>query len=584
MSRVRWGRIFTVFVLVWLAFLAYFFLGLASRSSEAETALKTELDQSQERGSKLEHENSELRSLLKELQERVAAEGNPGLKSTSSPPVIEDKSTGELNRAVSRLIDGPSKAYELSRRRTERDEKELWHYLRDNLDALLKANDLSSKAKDLSSKAKERIESMRSQVMERHHVILADLADLAAADGFEQWRVQESKDLGDLVQKRLTALQNPEDCESAKKLVCSLNKGCGYGCQIHHALYCFIVAYGTERMLVLKSKGWRYNKKGFEDVYLPLSESCPGMPDLKGKKSWPGNADTKIVELGIIDSVNPRPKFLPPSIPRDLSDRIVRLHGDPIVWWIAQFLKYFLRPQPDLQKVMDEAEKAQGFGHPIVGIHVRRTDKVGTEAAFHGVEEYMKYVEEYYDLLAAKNGGVTAAIKRVYVASDDPKVLAECRKKFPAYTFYGDQGVAKSAAVSSRYNTNSLMGVIKDIHLLAQTDYLVCTFSSQACRIAYEIMQQRFPDASGFFKSLDDIWYYGGQDEHQQEAVRPHKAGSRGEIDLEVGDVVGVAGNHWNGYNKGRNHRNNRVGLYPEYKTKEKVRIVDFPTYPKVKL
>ena len=46
--------------------------------------------------------------------------------------------------------------------------------------------------------------------------------------------------------------------------------------------------------------------------------------------------------MGIVDSVNPRPKFLPPSIPRDLADRIMRIHGDPIVWWVAQFLKVSL--------------------------------------------------------------------------------------------------------------------------------------------------------------------------------------------------------------------------------------------------
>ena len=64
-------------------------------------------------------------------------------------------------------------------------------------------------------------------------------------------------------------------------------------------------------------------------------------PDVKisQKKSWPGNEDTEAVELGIVDSVSPRPKFLPPSIPRDLADRIMRIHGDPIVWWVAQFLK-----------------------------------------------------------------------------------------------------------------------------------------------------------------------------------------------------------------------------------------------------
>ena len=98
-------------------------------------------------------------------------------------------------------------------------------------------------------------------------------------------------------------------------------------------------------------------------------------------------------------------------------------------------------------------------------------------------------------------------------------------------------------------------------------------------------MQTRFPDAADRFKSLDDIWYFGGQNDHQQEAIMAHKAaaGNRNEIDMKVGDTLGVAGNHWNGFNKGRNHATNKIGLYPEYKTREKLRIVDFPTYPDVK-
>ena len=90
--------------------------------------------------------------------------------------------------------------------------------------------------------------------------------------------------------------------------------------------------------------------------------------------------------------------------------------------------------------------------------------------------------------------------------------------------------------------------------------------------MAYEVMQQYHPDASNRFKSLDDIWYYDGQDEHLQEAIFPHEASQDEEIDLEVGDVLSVAGNHWNGFNKGRNHRTNKVGLYPEFKTREKLR------------
>jgi glycoprotein 6-alpha-L-fucosyltransferase len=163
-----------------------------------------------------------------------------------------------------------------------------------------------------------------------------------------------------------------------------------FNIQIHHAVYCFIVAYGTERTLILKSHGWRYNKKGFEDVFLPLSENCAAMPP--GNHAYWPSPNAPVVEIPIIDSVNPRPKFLPPAIPRDLSERIIRLHGDPIVWWVSEFLRYILRTQPDTAKMLADMEKSMNFVQPIVGIHVRRTDKVGTEAAFHSVEEYMKYV------------------------------------------------------------------------------------------------------------------------------------------------------------------------------------------------
>ena len=50
--------------------------------------------------------------------------------------------------------------------------------------------------------------------------------------------------------------------------------------------------------------------------------------------------------------------------------------------------------------------------------------QVGTEAAFHGVEEYMKYVEEYYQELEVRQG-YPVETKRVYVATDEPKVSVE---------------------------------------------------------------------------------------------------------------------------------------------------------------
>lgn len=59
-------------------------------------------------------------------------------------------------------------------------------------------------------------------------------------------------------------------------------------------------------------------------------------------------------------------------------------------------------------------------------MHVRRTDKVGTEAAFHSVDEYMTYVDDYFNQLELRQ---KVDVRRVYMASDDPSVLPEAKKK-----------------------------------------------------------------------------------------------------------------------------------------------------------
>lgn len=114
--------------------------------------------------------------------------------------------------------------------------------------------------------------------------------------------------------------------------------------------------------------------------------------------------------------------------------------------------------------------------HAHCRIHVRRTDKIGTEAAFHSLDEYMQHVDEYYNQLELKQD---VPVRRIYLASDDPKVLIDAKSKYPNYEVLGDPNISKSAAISTRYSDSSLFGIINDIHMLAMSDYLVCTFSSQ---------------------------------------------------------------------------------------------------------
>ena len=356
-----------------------------------------------------------------------------------------------------------------------------------------------------------------------------------------------------------------------------MNKLCGFGCQMHHLVYCFIMAYGTERTLILISEGWSYHKGGFEEVFEPLSDTCLlSNEDRILMKDWPGDSeDTLVLELPIIEYLISKPEYLPPAIPKDLADRIILIHGDPPVWWISQFIKFIFRPQNTTLQLLQEMKIPNFSDSPIVGVHIRRTDKLEKEAAFHGVYEYMKYVKEYFDQIEISRGSIITQ-KRVYVASDDPAVFLECRNSYPEYTFLGDQSRAHSASVRSRYNIKSLQGHISDVYMLSMSDYIVCTFSSQVCRLAYEIQQQRYVDGSSRFRSLDDIWYFGNSD-HQQEVIITHHASDVSELALNVGDIVSVAGNHWNGFSKGRNLENQLNGLYPLYKTKEKFKIVVFP-------
>lgn len=58
-------------------------------------------------------------------------------------------------------------------------------------------------------------------------------------------------------------------------------------------------------------------------------------------------------------------------------------------------------------------------------------------------------------------------------------ILFRLIHRYPDYIFYGDTAVAQSAQLNTRYGTESLKGVLLDIHFLSLTDYLVCTFSSQ---------------------------------------------------------------------------------------------------------
>ncbi|XP_053388039.1 alpha-(1,6)-fucosyltransferase-like [Mercenaria mercenaria] len=408
-------------------------------------------------------------------------------------------------------------------------------------------------------------------------------AHLLAEDALSLFGRLVQPPLGDLEAFLETGVdKNPRDCTKAKKLVCKMDKVCGFGCQLNHVTYCLIMAYGTQRTLILDSKEWHYApEEGWESVFLPVSTNCTSTMGQRALH-WNGKTDYSVIKLPFIDRLSPRPDFLPFALPLDISDRIERFHGEPAAWWIGQFVKYLTRPNAKLNKYFQERMRMLGFAKPIVGVQIRRTDKITRrEAVFHDLDEYMNHVKEWFDVYERSHSNVQ---RRVYLATDEPTILSDAVQKYPDYKFISDNEVSKSAGMNSRYTNTSLRGILLDVHLLSMCNYLVCTFSSQVCRSAYERMQPRYGDASGCFRSLDDSYHFFGQNPRYWKAVIQHKARDADEISFEKGDFVNVAGNHWNGYSKGTHIKTNKEGLFPTYKIKSELTRVAVPTYPEVEI
>ena len=153
--------------------------------------------------------------------------------------------------------------------RVEKGTRELWWYLRNRLN--------SQQTSDLSVKGNIR----------KQHISLQwkyeELNHISANSGpfqlnWKYWQKNISSELTKIMGKRLHYLQNPPDCRSAKKLVCRVSKSCGFGCQIHHVSYCFILAYATKRTLILDSTNWRYSPSGWDAVFKPVSSTCTEVP------------------------------------------------------------------------------------------------------------------------------------------------------------------------------------------------------------------------------------------------------------------------------------------------------------------
>ncbi|XP_013386985.1 alpha-(1,6)-fucosyltransferase-like [Lingula anatina] len=292
-------RVVVCLVAAWVLILVYLST-MVMQPSDTGDKMERQLTKAMEEILLLKKQNLELQRLTNELRDVRLVVGVGG-ENSAAVKLLQNK-LNEANREIRQLnlqmgdkaplnqaegdavagskilSDGPSAEHEKLRRKLYNGVTELWYFIRSELK---KIKNVAKDNRQLNTKVNDLLDDAGHQ----ERSILTDLHSLSQIDGAEDWRKKEAKDLEALVQRRFHYLQNPKDCQNAKKLICNVNKGCGFGCQIHHVAYCFILAYATERTMILQSSGWRYSSGGWEKVFMPVSDSCRNAA-AKSSRGW----------------------------------------------------------------------------------------------------------------------------------------------------------------------------------------------------------------------------------------------------------------------------------------------------------
>lgn len=399
--------------------------------------------------------------------------------------------------------------------------------------------------------------------LENLRLILTDAERLSDLDGYSSWRKQESKNLTRLVQTQIFNLQNPANCNLVKKAVCDLrNSNCGLGCMVHHVITCLIIAYGSKRTLILEPIGKNYNNGRWDEIFLPITK-CHQAPHLDKRPCLPiqpNISEIYLPDFGLYWYCQ-KPEWMPRAIPANIASRLIRLHGNPLAWWVGQIAQYVFRFTPEMINLVILHSNSIQYQKPIIGIHVRRTDKI-FEAGYQKLSEYMEAADDYVENIETNQVVGEKHAKRIYLASDDLSI-----KKVKSYKNF--RILSSCEQIPPRYSIKDLKGIARDIFLLSISDFLVCTFSSNVCRLAYALMQTHAVDASRQIRSLDDQYiFYRGTSLYTKCRVS-HQPGLISEIELQIGDEIHMHGNHWTGLSKGKNLRTNLTGLFPSFKVDE---------------
>jgi hypothetical protein len=165
-----------------------------------------------------------------------------------------------------------------------------------------------------------------------------------------------------------------------------------------------------------------------------------------------------------------------------------RVHG--AAWWRGQLLRFLMQPRAWLAEEIRRRKQHMRWEQPVVGLHIRHGDKL-KEANRLSVHDYLRVV-----LPAARAKGA----KTLFVSTDSPDIIAELDAAAPRYrawlrVVYEKDEIRGTDITNANLQNNLRLNVTRytseaarGVLLLADTSLLLCTFSSNFGRLAYELL------------------------------------------------------------------------------------------------
>ncbi|XP_078493474.1 alpha-(1,6)-fucosyltransferase-like isoform X1 [Ciona intestinalis] len=460
-------------------------------------------------------------------------------------------------------------------RPTETEIKRAKHarQIKEELKSLWQATESEFKKVLSSDDRKRSIDQAEKDLLQRIWALEIKLETVQSLD--LTWQVRVANKTSNMVSDLIESHQNPNNCNERGQLF-GHPELCGYGCMVHNILQQFYMALSNNKTLFTYSIGSIYLGKQttLKKFLQPYSKNCsPRTGDWKEVETF---SDLKVNELSYIFSEH----CTMPALRRysaftdELWNSIELFHGNPKAWLAGRLVRYITRPTQELFDAMNKSAARIDFTRPIVGLHIRRSDKltlVGEYARSHTFSEYMKHVEEWYgkhEMRKAMEGSRNKVERRVYLATDDPGIWNETLN-YQEYVFIGQSKFTKRASDKATRDTPyGFVQIANEINILSMCDFVVCTLSSEVGTLAYEYMQTLHLNAADRVLSLDAEYGVAGAPVDVQRVIYSHNV--EGELSLQPGKLV-AGYQQWNGYFKGNEHdkiwRNADNGkLYPSYK------------------